>query len=482
MSNEEIQSRLDFMGLNKEQRATLAAMQPMVKIHVGAALDNFYATARKTASTRAMFRDDQHMLKAKAQQEAHWQRISSGRFDDEFYDSVRRIGGVHARIGLEPRWYIGAYGLVLEGLLRAIGKRSTPLQRLLGRFRGPSDTEASIAIVKAALVDMEMSVSMYLEVAQSERDKAMAETAIRDETLRELLDWINNIASSLRVGAGEIAQAAEDLARRTESNAASLEETSAALVQIDDRVRATSAASLSTVAKANQAIGTVHGGRNTADEAVQSMGRVSSSAKGIDSVIEGLDKIAFQTRVLAMNAAVEAGRAGDAGRGFAVVADLVSALAMRAEEEAKRARDQLTVTQTEIITAVAAVEKVDGALSAIASDVDAVHVLLAGMASDNQAQSGALAEITGAVGSMDRATQQNAAMVEETSAAARQLSSEIEDLATRAADFRAGQVNPGTPTKGKLPNSSEYSQNSSAGPIAHRAVKRPTSAALSVAH
>ncbi|WP_439953165.1 methyl-accepting chemotaxis protein, partial [Escherichia coli] len=75
----------------------------------------------------------------------------------------------------------------------------------------------------------------------------------------------------------------------------------------------------------------MRGGRDVTDEAVQAMGRVSESAKGIDGVIEGLDKIAFQTRVLAMNAAVEAGRAGEAGRGFAVVADLVSALAMRAE-------------------------------------------------------------------------------------------------------------------------------------------------------
>jgi methyl-accepting chemotaxis protein len=167
------------------------------------------------------------------------------------------------------------------------------------------------------------------------------------------------------------------------------------------------------------------------------MTRVSESAKGIDSVIEGLDKIAFQTRVLAMNAAVEAGRAGEAGRGFAVVADLVNALAMRAEEEAKRARDQLTVTQTEIVAAVEAVEKVDLALAEIADDVDAVHGLLTGMAADNQAQSGAITEISAAVGSMDKATQQNAAMVEETSAAAQQLSSDINALADRASQFQA---------------------------------------------
>ncbi|WP_026359364.1 HAMP domain-containing methyl-accepting chemotaxis protein [Sphingomonas sp. PR090111-T3T-6A] len=254
--------------------------------------------------------------------------------------------------------------------------------------------------------------------------------------LREMIGSVSDTAAGIRTGSDEIAQAAEDLARRTESNAASLEETSAALAQIDDRLKATAKAAARTVERADQAIATVGGGRSIADEAVQAMERVRASATGIDSVIEGLDKIAFQTRVLAMNAAVEAGRAGDAGRGFAVVADLVSSLAMRAEEEAKRARDQLTVTQTDIVTAVSAVERVDGALADISGDVSEVHSLLGTMATDNQAQSAAITQISAAVGSMDQATQQNAAMVEETSAAARNLSREVNSLAEQAALFK----------------------------------------------
>lgn len=254
--------------------------------------------------------------------------------------------------------------------------------------------------------------------------------------LRSLIGGVTQTAMHIQSGSGEIAQASEDLARRTETNAASLEETSAALVQMEGRLKSSAAASVSTVARADQAMSAVDSGRNTAASAMKAMNRVSTCAKGIDSVIEGVDKIAFQTRVLAMNAAVEAGRAGDAGRGFAVVADLVSALAMRAEEEAKRAREQLTVTQGEIIVAVDAVSKVDQALTTISGDVGEVNSLLSSMASDNQAQSSAISEIAAAVAMMDRATQQNAAMVEETSAAARTLSSEVSAMADEARRFK----------------------------------------------
>jgi methyl-accepting chemotaxis protein len=256
--------------------------------------------------------------------------------------------------------------------------------------------------------------------------------------LRNLIGTVMESAATIRTGSGEIAQASEDLARRTEANAASLEETSAAVTQMDGRLKATAAAAGRTVERADGTITTVSAGRAIADEAVQAMGRVADGAKGIDSVIEGLDKIAFQTRVLAMNAAVEAGRAGEAGRGFAVVADLVSALAMRSEEEAARARDQLTATQTDIVAAVEMVNKVDGALADISGDVGEVHSLLGQMASDNQAQSTAITEISIAIGTMDQSTQQNAAMVEETSAAARNLSGEVAALSEQASKFNVG--------------------------------------------
>ncbi|MFZ5748039.1 MAG: methyl-accepting chemotaxis protein [Pseudomonadota bacterium] len=264
-----------------------------------------------------------------------------------------------------------------------------------------------------------------------------------NRTLTSLRTLIGSVAGSADViagGARQIASASENLARRTEGNAASLEKTSAAIGLMNERLRTLAERADQTATGATKAMDTVQSGRSTADEAVQAMGRVSESAKGIDDVIEGLDKIAFQTRVLAMNAAVEAGRAGEAGRGFAVVADLVSALAMRAEEESKRAREQLTVTQQDIEGAVQSVQRVDTVLNGISTEVASVSRQIDEMATENQAQAEAIVQIRSAIGTMDNATQQNAAMVEETSAAAQNLMAEVESLQRQTDSFRVEQA------------------------------------------
>jgi len=212
-------------------------------------------------------------------------------------------------------------------------------------------------------------------------------------------------------------------------------------------VKATASGAQETLGIAGEALVSVEQGREVAGDAVQAMHVVHESARGIDAVIEGVDKIAFQTRVLAMNAAVEAGRAGNAGRGFAVVADLVSSLAMRAEEEARKARDGLSATRSEIDQAVETVSRVDRSLETIASEVGRVHALVETMARDNDAQATAISEVSSTVGMMDRTTQQNAAMVEQTSAAARTLISDATTLANQAGRFRIDQVERGARTQ-----------------------------------
>jgi len=233
-----------------------------------------------------------------------------------------------------------------------------------------------------------------------------------------------------------VAHGSEDLAHRTEKSAANLAQATEALSKIEERLRATMIAADTTVKRAGEATTAVRDGRGTTARAVEAMDRASGSAKNIDGVIEGVDKIAFQTRVLAMNAAVEAGRAGEAGRGFMVVADLVAALALRAEDQAKQARDMLSETQATILQAANAVHETDTALDTISGDVEAVHNLIAAIDHDNHAQSSAVSQVSTAMKEMDLVTQQNAAMVEQTSAAIQNLSSEVNALAQRAGAFR----------------------------------------------
>ncbi|WP_332908806.1 protoglobin domain-containing protein, partial [Sphingomonas mollis] len=244
-----MKSRLAFMEVSADQQATVAAVRPLIGKLIGKALDRFYARVRQQPETARFFRDGSHVSSAKAAQESHWMNIANGRFDEEFHASVRRIGAVHARIGLEPRWYVGAYALVLEELLAGIGRHYSPWRRALALFRAPTATDASIAIVKAALLDMELSLSVYFEEAQVERDAAITATeqaltalasgeltttlsglpgsfAVLESSynealgkLRDLIGSVTDSATTIRTGSGEIAQASEDLARRTESNA-----------------------------------------------------------------------------------------------------------------------------------------------------------------------------------------------------------------------------------------------------------------------
>ncbi|MEN3953254.1 methyl-accepting chemotaxis protein [Iodidimonas sp. SYSU 1G8] len=283
--------------------------------------------------------------------------------------------------------------------------------------------------------DLATSVSAAVPPEQEALKTAFNEAVVR---LRELIAAVNRTAGGITLRSDEIARAAEDLARRTESSAASLEQSSAALVTIDDRLRMAAQLATGTANRANEAVTGVKQGVDLAHGAVDAMGRVQESAKGIASVIGGLDKIAFQTRVLAMNAAIEASRAGDAGRGFSVVADLVNSLAMRAEEEAKRARDQLAAARSDIDIAVEAVHLVDGTFNGISDEMSEVHSLLERMATDHKTQSAVISEISNAIRTMEQVTQQNAATAEQAAAASRNLHGEVAALGDQVSRFRTG--------------------------------------------
>jgi methyl-accepting chemotaxis protein len=258
------------------------------------------------------------------------------------------------------------------------------------------------------------------------------------EILRDTLIQVGDGAGAVRSGVEELASAADDLSRRTEQQAATLEQTAAALDEITATVRnsagrADEAQAAIAVANEDAAKGAV-----VVREAVQAMDGIAGSAKEIGQIIGVIDEIAFQTNLLALNAGVEAARAGDAGRGFAVVATEVRALAQRSADAAKEIKALISSSSAQVNAGVGLVRATGEALERIIAQVSDINGVISDVAVGAREQSTGLAQVNTAINEMDRVTQQNAAMVEEATAAARSLAQEVDKFTALTSQFELG--------------------------------------------
>jgi methyl-accepting chemotaxis protein len=267
-------------------------------------------------------------------------------------------------------------------------------------------------------------------------EKLKADFNIAMDRLEETLASVNGNASAIRGGAHEMTHAADDLSRRTEQQAASLEETAAALEQITATVNR----SAEGARKASDVVGEARDDAETSgrvvSQAVEAMDAIHASSSEMGQIISVIDEIAFQTNLLALNAGVEAARAGDAGRGFAVVASEVRALAQRSAGAAKEINALISNSGRQVSLGVDLVRQTGANLNRIAERVVHVGSLITEMAAASQEQATALREINTAVSHMDQVTQQNAAMVEQTTAASHALAQETEILSQSVGQFQ----------------------------------------------
>ncbi|MGE4482361.1 methyl-accepting chemotaxis protein [Acidocella sp.] len=262
------------------------------------------------------------------------------------------------------------------------------------------------------------------------------------ETLQSTLQQISTNAQGVRASAGEITQSSDDLSHRTEQQAANLEETAAALDEITVTVRKSSEGASEASQLVDEAKSDAERSGSVVNETVTAMGEIEASSKKISNIIGVIDEIAFQTNLLALNAGVEAARAGDAGRGFAVVATEVRALAQRSADAAKEIKALINASGLQVQTGVRLVNETGQALTRIVEQVSRLNILVTDMASSTKEQSMALAGVNDAVNRMDQVTQQNAAMVEQSTAASHALANEADELARLVGQFRIGEGMP----------------------------------------
>lgn len=460
---QDVARKLQFFGIDQQDYERFPHILKALRAHAPQALDRLYEQIAATPETARFFGSRQAMHHARDKQIEHWAGMFSGQVSDSYLASAERIGNVHARIGLEPGWYIGAYAAVLEriisGMFSGVG----------GAIGAKKKSRAVGTMVKMALLDMEVALSTYFKAEEAVRIAVIDEvsstlqamaagdfaTEVRDlptafSELQRHLDGMRvQVAKALGevavtsmtvgVGATEIRQASDDLARRTEQQAASLEEASAAMTTLAATVQTTASDATHMHDSVQQAHGEAMRGGSVVADAVSAMNDIHESAQEIGKIISVIDGIAFQTNLLALNAGVEAARAGDAGRGFAVVATEVRALAQRTADAARDIKQLIGQSSVQVERGVALVGQTGETFSVIVDQVGHVADLASSIARMANSQAGSISQVRETVREMDTMTQQNAAMVEEATAAARSLATESSRLANLVQQFRLEQ-------------------------------------------
>ncbi|MFG6433418.1 methyl-accepting chemotaxis protein [Roseateles sp. LYH14W] len=287
----------------------------------------------------------------------------------------------------------------------------------------------------AAMTDGDLTTSPQ-PWGRDEAAQLMLMLSHMQQSLRRMVQKVRTSADGIVDASTEIADGSNDLSARTEQTAANLEQSAAAMEQISATVRQTSDHTQEATRIASRNATVAGRGGEVIQSMVATMEDIQASSRKISDIIGVIDSIAFQTNILALNAAVEAARAGEQGRGFAVVASEVRALAQRSAGAAREIKGLISTSVEKVENGTEIVREAGSTISDIVTSADHINALLAQIATGSNEQSQGIGQVGSAVQELDRATQQNAAMVEQTAAAASALRDQAQDLAAEVARFK----------------------------------------------
>ncbi len=441
MRQSTIDARLEFNRIDDETISTLRENAAFLVREIDRALDGFYRHIAAAPETKKFFPTAEIVRHAREMQTRHWKMIIDGGFDQNYERSARRIGETHHRLGLEPRLYIAGYGFLVAEICAAIG-----LQLPAGRF----DIEAArkrarlqSAFIRAALLDMEISQSVYFAAEGAGRAAGLkkvaddldhgiaAVVAAATETANDLQKSANSMDLSVRATV-EQAQAVQAAASLTSANvhavSAATEEMSRSISEISLQTRRSNEIALES--------------SEAARKSEQLIGQLSDAADQIGGIVGMINEIAGKTNMLALNATIEAARAGEAGRGFAVVASEVKALAAQtahATEEITRKIGAIQSSTRHVAENIDMIARKTGETSAAATGI-AVAVERQGAATEEISRnisqaSQSVAEVADNAQAVSRAAEAAGAISGDVLAASRQLTGQAGELSISVQRF-----------------------------------------------
>ena len=320
----DLQSRLNFMAVDKTTIKTLQSLKPIIFKVLPSVLQKFYTHLGQHPHLAKLFGDEKGMKHAADMQLKHWELIADAKFDEDYIKAATRIGRVHHRLNIEPRWYLAGYAMIISGVV----------QNLAGQTWNPfaaSRKKQIDAFIRGAFIDIDYALTVYNQSLEDEK------SAMLKRISEELQQRIGSAAEQTSISVRTIAAAAEELQ-------ASLHEVARRIDKLNESTKASS---------------------NAATQSSSTIIQMANASQEISGVVKMIQDVTEQTNLLALNATIEAARAGEAGKGFAVVANEVKNLANQTSTAASDITDKIKSMQAVSADVASSIQAIVGDISTI---------------------------------------------------------------------------------------------------------------------